>query len=58
MDQTEPRIIFSDRYDNGTVIGFADGKTAFFPAKLLYAMLPQAQPMPPEPVTDGFGPGK
>jgi hypothetical protein len=41
-----PRITFSDRLDNGIVVGFDDGKTALFPAALLYASLPQAQMMP------------
>jgi hypothetical protein len=42
----KPHITFSDRLDNGIVVGFDDGKTAFFPAALLYATLPQAQSMP------------
>jgi len=42
----EPRIIFSDRLENGIVIGFDDGKTAYYSAALLHAALPQAQMMP------------
>jgi hypothetical protein len=42
----ELHITFSDRLDNGIVVGFDDGKTAFFPAALLHATLPQAQMMP------------
>jgi hypothetical protein len=44
--QPEPRVIYSDRIDNGLVVGFDDGKTAFFPAALLYSVLPQARMMP------------
>jgi len=45
MEPDQPRIVFSDHLDNGVVIGFDDGKMAFYPAKLLYATLPQAQRM-------------
>jgi len=51
MESTEPTVIFSDRMDNGVVIGFEDGKTAFFPARLLYSMLPQAQMVPSDSET-------
>jgi hypothetical protein len=43
---TEHQIIFSDRLDNGIVVGFDDGKTAFYPAALLRSVLSQAQAMP------------
>jgi hypothetical protein len=43
---TGPRIISVDRMDNGAVVSFNDGKTAFYPAALLYAVLPQAQAIP------------
>jgi len=42
----ESRITFSDRMDNGIVVGFDDGKTAHYSAALLHATLPQAQMMP------------
>jgi CheY-like chemotaxis protein len=45
-DRPNPRVTFSDRIDGGVVVGFDDGKTAFFPAALLHATLPQAQMMP------------
>jgi len=41
-----PRVTFSDRMDNGIVVGFDDGKTAYYSAALLHAVLPQAQMMP------------
>jgi len=46
MEQTEPNVTFTDRIDGGIVVGFKDGKTAFYSAALLYATLPQAQMMP------------
>jgi len=42
----DPRITFSDRMDNGIVVGFDDGRTAYYSAALLHATLPQAQAMP------------
>jgi hypothetical protein len=42
----DPRITFSDRMDNGIVVAFDDGNTAYFSAALLHATLPQAQAMP------------
>jgi hypothetical protein len=42
----EPRVIFSDRIDGGMVIGFDDGKAAYYSAALLHAALPRAQMMP------------
>jgi hypothetical protein len=44
--RSEPRVIFSDRIDGGMVIGFDDGKTAYYSAALLHTALPQAQMMP------------
>jgi len=41
----ESRITFSDRMDNRIVVGFDDGKTAYYPAALLHPTLPQAQTM-------------
>jgi len=41
-----PRVTFSDRMNSGLVIGFDDGKTAYYSAALLRATLPQAQMMP------------
>ena len=43
---TIPRIVFSDRLEKGIVVGFEDGKTAFYSAALLYDTLPEAQAMP------------
>ena len=42
----KPRIIFSDRMDNGMVVGFDDGKSAYYSAALLHDTLAQAQMMP------------
>jgi hypothetical protein len=50
----ESRITFSDRMDNGIVVGFDDGKTAFFSASLLRATLPQAQMMPSDSEDTGL----
>jgi hypothetical protein len=47
----ESRVIFTDRLDGGVVIGFDDGKTAFYSAALLRATLPQAQMMPSDSET-------
>ena len=41
-----PKITFSDRLNNGIVVGFDDGKTAFYSAALLRAVLPRAQIVP------------
>jgi hypothetical protein len=49
-----PRISFSDRMDNGIVVGFDDGMTAYFPAALLYTSLPQAQMMPSDSEDSGL----
>lgn len=47
----DSRITFCDRLDNGIVVAFDDGKTAFFPATLLRATLPQAQMLPSDSET-------
>jgi hypothetical protein len=44
--RSEPYVTFTDRIDGSIVVGFEDGKTAFYSATLLYATLPQAQMMP------------
>ena len=44
-DRRESRITFSDRMDNGIVICFDDGNTAYYSTALLHATLPQAQMM-------------
>jgi hypothetical protein len=49
-----PRVTFSDRMDGGIVVGFDDGKTAFFPAALLHAVMPQAQMMPSDSEDSGL----
>jgi hypothetical protein len=53
-DRREPRIIFSDRMDNGMVVGFDDGKTAYYSAALLHATLAQAQMMPSDSEDSGL----
>ena len=52
------RITFSDRMDNGIVVGFDDGKTAYYSAALLRATLPQAQAMPSDSEDVGLSPSK
>ena len=37
-----PRIVDADRLAGDLVIAFEDGKTAVYPAAILYAILPQA----------------
>ena len=51
-DRRESRITFSDRMNNGIVVGFDDGKTAYYSAALLHATLHQAQMMPSDFETD------
>jgi hypothetical protein len=46
-----PRVTFSDRMDGGIVVGFDDGKTAYYSAALLHATLPQAKMMPSDSET-------
>jgi hypothetical protein len=53
MASPEPRIASLDHLDNGAVIRFDDGKSAFFSASLLYRLLPEAKAMPSS--KDGFG---
>jgi hypothetical protein len=50
----QPLITSSDRMDNGIVVSFDDGKTAFFPAALLYATLSQAQMMASDSDDEGL----
>jgi hypothetical protein len=47
-----------DRMDNGIVVGFDDGKTAFFPAALLRATRSQAQMMPSDSEDIGLTQGE
>ena len=54
----ESRITFSDRMDNGIVVGFDDGKTAYYSAALLHATLPQAQMMPSDSEDSGLHQGE
>jgi hypothetical protein len=49
-----PHVTFSDRMNNGIVVGFDDGKTAYYSAVLLYASLPQAQLMPSDSEDSGL----
>jgi hypothetical protein len=46
-----PTVRPSDRMNNGIVIGFDDGKTAYYSAALLHAALPQVQMMPSDSET-------
>jgi hypothetical protein len=48
MTYSGPRIASLDHLDNGAVIRFEDGKSAFFPAALLYRLLSEAKAMPLE----------
>jgi hypothetical protein len=45
MTTQGPKIESAERSDNGVVIEFADGKSAFYPAELLYRVLPDARPI-------------
>jgi hypothetical protein len=38
-----PRIIDSDRLDDGLLVFFSDGKSAFYSADLLYSMIELAE---------------
>ena len=38
-----PRILYAERLRGGVVITFEDGKSALYPAALMYDMLPQAE---------------
>jgi len=57
-DRPNLRITFSDRMDNGIVVGFADGKTAYYSAALLPATLPQAQMMASDSEDTGLPQGE
>ena len=46
-DATGPRLTEATRTDNGVVLAFDDGETAFYPAALLYSMLLSAQKIGP-----------
>jgi hypothetical protein len=47
MDTNADIVVDSaDRLDNGVVVNFNDGKSAFFSATLLYSLMPQAEMMP------------
>ena len=53
-----PRITFSDRMDNGIVVGFDDDKIAYYSAALLHATLSQAQMMPSDSEDTGLPQGE
>jgi hypothetical protein len=53
-----PRITFSDRIDNGIIVGFEDGRTAYYSAELLHLTLPQAQMMPSDSEDSGLPQGE
>ena len=38
-----PRIIDSDRIDDGVLISFSDGRSVFYSADLLYSMIELAE---------------
>lgn len=42
------RVQMAELLHGGVVITFSDGKSALFPAELLYTSLPQAQKLPEE----------
>ena len=46
-DAIGPRLTEATRTDNGVVLAFHDGETAFYPAALLYSMLLSAQKIGP-----------
>ena len=54
----ESRITFSDRMDNGILVGFDDGKTAYYSAALLHATLPQARMLPSDSEDRGLPQGE
>jgi len=43
---------------NGIVVGFDDGKTAYYSAAMLHAALPRAQMMPSDAEDSGFPQGE
>ncbi len=44
MAELQPhRVRSAELFRNGIIVTFADGKSALFPAELLYASLPEAQ---------------
>lgn len=43
--QTDPRILEAERLGDGILITFDDGTSAIYPAALILAMLPHAQPL-------------
>ncbi len=53
-DRREPLITYCDRMDNGIVVGFDDGKAAYYSAALLHAALPQAKMMPSDSEDSGL----
>ena len=46
-DAIRVRLVEATRTDNGVVLAFEDGETAFYPAALLYSMLLSAQRIGP-----------
>lgn len=43
MADPSRRVCSAELFRNGVIITFADGKSALYPADLLYSFLPQAQ---------------
>jgi hypothetical protein len=43
---TSPQVQYAELLQGGVVITFSDGKSALFPAELLYTSLPQAKRLP------------
>jgi hypothetical protein len=56
--RSDPYVTFTDRINGGEVVGFEDGKTAFYSAALLHAILPQAQMMPSDSEDTGLPQGE
>jgi hypothetical protein len=42
------RVESVERLEDDAIICFEDGRSAIYPASLLYAMIPQATEIPPE----------
>jgi len=52
METPKPHIVNVERVDGSVVIGFDDGKTALYPAALLYEILPRARDLTDLPCDD------
>ena len=41
----EPKVVTAEKLDNGVIVAFADGRTALYPAVLLYSAIELAEVM-------------